>query len=159
MRFIDEFCQMSQKIKTVIGNVLITDYCLYASILLICREEIINLINITRFIRARNTLAICAWLFIGTAKKCCQILIDQEAQKDLLKNYNFVTCLLEISGTPFYETFLRQVNNLSKIFTLLKYFKRINYMSCLSRSIRTKLFLALAFEKNSKTESVLECDF
>lgn len=66
---------MSQKIKTVIGNVLITDYCLYASILLICREEVINLINITRFIRARKTLAICAWLFVGTAKKCCQMLI------------------------------------------------------------------------------------
>lgn len=76
MRFTDEFCQMSRKIKTVIGNMLITDYCLYANILLICTEEIINLINIVRFIRATDTFAICTWLFIGQAEKHCQMLID-----------------------------------------------------------------------------------
>lgn len=70
MRFIDEFCQMSQKIKTVIGNVLITDYCLYANILIICTEEIISFINIVRFIRATDTFAICTWLFMAFHREC-----------------------------------------------------------------------------------------
>lgn len=52
-----------------------------------------------------------------------------------------------------------KVNFLSKIFILPKYFERVNDMNCLSKYIRTKLFLVLAFEKNSKTASVLKYDF
>lgn len=110
VRFIDGPRPMSQKIKTVIGNVLITVYCLYANIPLICREKIINLISIVRFIRATDASAICTWLFIGTAEKCCQVLIDLEAQKNLLKNHIFVICLLETSSNPFYKTYFRQGN-------------------------------------------------
>lgn len=61
---------MSQKIKTVIGNVLITDYCLYANILIICTEEIISFINIVRFIRATDIFVICTWLFMAFHRKC-----------------------------------------------------------------------------------------
>lgn len=110
MGFIDELSPMSQKIKTAIGNVLITVYCLYANIPLICREKIINLISIVRFIRATDASAICTWLFIGTAEKCCQVLIDLVAQKNLLKNHIFVICLLETLSNPFYKTYFRKVN-------------------------------------------------
>lgn len=145
VRFIDELTPMSQKIKTVIGNVLITVYCLNANIPLICREKIINLISIVRFIRATDASAICTWLFIGTAEKCCQVLIDLEAQKNLLKNHIFVICLLETSSNPFYKTYFRKVNVFWESFTFPKCFQRANYMYFQSWYIRTKLYLVPVF--------------
>lgn len=49
---------MSQKIKIVIGNVLITAYGLCGDILPICTEEIIRLINRVRFIRTTDNFVI-----------------------------------------------------------------------------------------------------
>lgn len=72
---------------------------------------------------------------------------------------SYFCCLLEISGSLFCKPFFRKVNILSKTSTLSKYFERVNDMNCLSKYIWTKLFLVLAFEKNSKTASVLKYDF
>lgn len=58
VRFIDELWQVSQKIKTVIGNVLIMAYGLCGDILPICTEEIIRLINRVRFIRTTDNFVI-----------------------------------------------------------------------------------------------------
>lgn len=79
--------------------------------------------------------------------------------KELAEESYFGICLLDISGSLFGKTFFRKVNILSKIFTLPKYFERVNDTSCLSKYIRTKLFLVLAFEKNSRTAGVLKYDF
>lgn len=143
VRLTDELSPMSQKIKPVIGNVLMAVYCLYANIPLICREKIINLISIVRFIRATDASAICTWLFIGTAEKCCQVLIDLEARKNLLKNHIFVICLLETSSNPFYETYFWKVNIFWKIFTFPEYW--VNYVSFQSGYIRTQVFLVPVF--------------
>lgn len=60
---------MSQKIKTVIGNVLITVYSLSDNVFLICTEGIINLINIVRLIRATDNLQ-SLHVILGNAEKC-----------------------------------------------------------------------------------------
>jgi len=80
---------MNQKIKTVIGSVLITGYCLYANILLMCTEEI-NLTMLMRLImRAADTFAVCTWLFVGKAAKCCRMLIDIGGSEELAEEPYF----------------------------------------------------------------------
>lgn len=126
---------------------------------LICREKIINPISRVRFIRATDASAICTWLFIGTAEKCCQVLIDLEAQKNLLKNHIFVICLLETSSNPFYKTYFRKVSIFWKTFTFPKYFLGVNYMDFQPGCIRTKLFSVTCIINNYKTASVLNYYF
>lgn len=85
--------------------------------------------------------------------------VDWLGGSEELAEESYCCCLLEISGSLFCKPFFRKASILSKISTLLKYFERVNGMNCLSKYIWTKLFLVLAFEKNSKTVSVLKYDF